>query len=72
MKKFDLDEILISLGGWGKFQSLYYLVLCSAIIFSVFPAMNYIFVARDIKYRLVLFAYFAKQNAQDASYLDAR
>ncbi|KAH0820178.1 hypothetical protein GEV33_002614 [Tenebrio molitor] len=51
MKKFDLDEILISLGGWGKFQSLYYLVLCSAIIFSVFPAMNYIFVARDIKYR---------------------
>ncbi|KAJ3666000.1 hypothetical protein Zmor_001462 [Zophobas morio] len=51
MKKFDLDEILVSLGGWGKFQSLYYLVLCSAIIFSVFPAMNYIFIARDIKYR---------------------
>ncbi|XP_008201109.2 solute carrier family 22 member 21 [Tribolium castaneum] len=51
MKKFDLDDILISIGGWGKFQTLYYAVLCTAIIFSVFPAMNYIFIARDIKYR---------------------
>ncbi|RZC40216.1 Sugar tr and/or MFS 1 domain containing protein [Asbolus verrucosus] len=51
MQKLDLDEILVALGGWGKFHTLYYLVLCSAIIFSVFPAMNYIFIARDVKYR---------------------
>ncbi|CAG9772657.1 unnamed protein product [Ceutorhynchus assimilis] len=45
-----LEEILEKIGKWGKFQVFYYLCLGFVVIYSVFT-MNYIFVARDIKYR---------------------
>lgn len=45
-----LDEALLQAGRWGKFQLMYYTCLGFVVMFSVFT-MNYIFVARDIKYR---------------------
>ncbi|XP_066146515.1 solute carrier family 22 member 21-like isoform X2 [Euwallacea fornicatus] len=49
----QLEEILLQFGKWGKFQYFYYLCLGFAVVFSVFT-MNYIFLARDIKYRCLI------------------
>lgn len=45
-----LEEVLGKIGKWGKFQIIYFFCLGFVVNFSVFT-MNYIFVARDIKYR---------------------
>lgn len=50
MEKIDLDKVLVSLGGWGKFQTVSYLILGGVVLFSVAP-MSFIFVARDARYR---------------------
>ncbi|CAH0553689.1 unnamed protein product [Brassicogethes aeneus] len=50
MDEKPLDNLLIKLGKWGKFQLVYYLCLCLAVMYTVCQ-MSYIFTARDIKYR---------------------
>lgn len=53
MSELELDDILVKIGSWNKYQFYVYICLGFASLFSAFQ-MSYIFTARNIKYRQVL------------------
>jgi len=51
-KDNHLDALIISIGQFGRFQIINYVMLCLPIICNAFYSISYVFTASDVVHRL--------------------
>lgn len=49
-----LDEILVRIGEFGRYQMFNYILLCIPMIFNAFQSISYVFTASPVVYRFVI------------------
>lgn len=49
--QFDVDAILCELGGFGKFQTINFALICVSIIISAITSLTYVFTTGNLNYR---------------------
>lgn len=51
--EFDVDVILTELGGFGKFQTINFSLICLSVIVSAVTSLTYVFTTGNLNYRWV-------------------
>lgn len=49
--QFDVDAILCELGGFGKFQTINFALICISIVVSAVTSLTYVFATGNLNYR---------------------
>ena len=50
-EKVDLDNILIKIGQFGRYQLIQYTLIAFILIFTAFSSLSFLFTAGNLEYR---------------------